>query len=170
MGAMSTIVHPVPEGDRPLGFGDGFAKLLLVSPDPGAEPRLFRALHVAGVAARSGGRDDAGQKLFGARIVGDPTAEWPELRRWVRAVVAFGPEAWAATLDAMSMDGPTFAPGNSVSDGGVTILGHPALDDPEFTDAALADALSTAQDRAGLTWGCGGSSVPRNREAPPALA
>lgn len=159
MAAMPTNAPPVPRGGRPSGFGDGFAKLLLVVPTPNHEPRLLRALHLEGVAATPTGRDGDGQRLFGARIVADPADEWAELRPWVRAIVAFGADAWAATLDALDVGDPGFTTGASVSvDRGraVTVLGSLPLDDPALPDAALAEVLSAAQQAAGLTWGCGG--------------
>lgn len=140
-------------------FGDTFPKLLLVNPAANAEPRLLHTLHLAGVAAKPTDRHGEGQKLFSARIVGDPAADWDGLRPWVRAIVAFGADAWASTLGVLALDGPDFAHGASVSgDTGkpVTVLGCLALDDPALTDAALAETLATAQELAGLAWGCGG--------------
>ncbi|MFC9786173.1 hypothetical protein [Rhodococcus sp. NPDC127528] len=141
--------------------GDTFPKLLLVDTSAAGEPRLLRALHVAGVAATPGGHDDVGQKLFGARIVADPAAEWDELRPWVRAVVAFGPDAWAVALPVLGIEEAGFAHGTTVSSAAakpVALLGCLPLDDPELTDAMLAALLTAAQQAAGLSWGCGGRS------------
>ena len=150
MAAMATTVP---------AYGDAFPKLLLVNLAPAAEPRLLRALHHAGVAATDGGRDDVGQKLFGARIVTDPAAEWDHLSRFVRAIVAFGADGWAAVPGALSVSGTGFAHAVTVTGAGdrpVTVLACLPLDDPDLTDPALTDLLASAQQSAGLTWGCGG--------------
>lgn len=141
------------------GYGDALPSLLLVDPATTAELRLFGALHLAGVAATPEGRDGAGQKLFGARIVADPAPEWTDLRRFVRAIVAFGPRAWETTLGALSLEPSAFVHGGTVSSAGdrpVTVLGCLPLDGPDLTDAMLAETLSAAQRAAGLSWGCGG--------------
>ncbi|MFD4291995.1 hypothetical protein ACFWPA_04820 [Rhodococcus sp. NPDC058505] len=141
------------------GFGDRFPKLLLVGPGAVAEPRLLRALHLAGVAALPGDREASGQKLFGARIVDDPADGWNELGPWVRAAVTFGADAWTAMQAVLSLSGPDYAPGASTVSAGdrpVTVLACPDLDDAALTDAALAGALAAAQRAAGLAWGCGG--------------
>ncbi|MFF0815480.1 hypothetical protein ACFYVR_10060 [Rhodococcus sp. NPDC003318] len=160
---MSTIVP---------GYGDTLPKLLLVNPR-GAEPRLLHALYRAGIAARDTDRLGDGQKLFGARIVADPADEWAELQPWVRAVVAFGPDPWTATVELLSVDGLGFAHAATATSAGerpVTILGCLGLEDEALTDAMLARTLASAQQAAGLTWACGGSSVPRKRQVPPARA
>ncbi|MGW0044641.1 hypothetical protein [Rhodococcus sp. NPDC003348] len=156
---MPTSEHPDPQDGRPSGFGDAFPKLLLVNPKVASEPRLLRALHLAGIAARPTHRPGEDPRLFGARVVDDPGPGWDELRPWVRAVVAFGADAWTSTLGVLSLDGPEFGHGVSVSGDGdkpVTVLGCLALDDPALTDATLAESLATAQGLAGLAWGCGG--------------
>ncbi|TQF65587.1 hypothetical protein FK531_21045 [Rhodococcus spelaei] len=147
-------------------YGDMFPKLLLVDPSRTAEPRLLRALHLAGIATAPVGGDITGLKLFGACVVADPAEEWDQLRPWVRAVLAFGADAWNSTLAVLSVDGPRFAPGASVTSTGdrtITVLGCTDLRDDAPTDSMLADALSSAQDAAGLSWGCGGSSAARFR-------
>ncbi len=128
------------------GYGDSFPKLLLVTPVADTEARLFTALHQLGIAAALGGRAASGQKLFGARIVSDPAPEWAAVGRFVRVIVAFGPDA-RATADAVT----------STGDRSVTVLSCRPLDDPDLTDAALAELLASAQQSAGLSWGCGGS-------------
>ena len=151
MAAMATTVP---------AYGDAFPKLLLVNPAPAAELRLLRALHHAGLAATDGGRDDVGQKLFGARIVTAPVAEWDHLSRFVRTIVAFGADGWASASSARSVSGTGFAHGVTVTGTGdrpVTVLACLPLDDPDLTDAALAELLASAQQSAGLSWGCGGS-------------
>lgn len=147
------------------GYGDAFPKLLLVNLSPAAEPRLLRALHDTGVAATDGDRDRDGQKLFGARIVAGPAAEWDHLSRFVRAIVAFGPAAWSATLDVLACDATDFTPGTIVTAGGdrpVAVLASLPLDDPDLTDTDLTDTLARAQRSAALSWGCGGNG-PRVR-------
>lgn len=160
MAAMPTTAHPAPEGGSP-GYGDAFPKLLLVAPEIAAQSRLLDSLHLAGVAARAGGRDTPGQKLFGARIVTDPDAEWESLRPWVRAVVAFGAGAWDAALRVLALDPAEFTHGASAVSTGdrpVTVVACLGLDDDALTDAMLAEVLDAGQRAAGLSWGCGGSA------------
>lgn len=140
------------------GFGDTLPKLLLVN-SRGAQTRLLHALYLAGVASRDAHHLGDDQKLFGARVVADPAAEWEDLRPWVRAVVAFGPDSWAATLEMLAVDDPGFAHGASVvadGDRPVTALACLDLDDEALPEAALAEILASAQHAAGLSWGCGG--------------
>ncbi|WP_092776408.1 hypothetical protein [Rhodococcus tukisamuensis] len=157
---MPTTAHPAPEDGSP-GYGDAFPKLLLVAPATATHSRLLHSLHLAGVAARPGGRDATGQKLFGARIVTDPASEWESLRPLVRAVVAFGADAWDASLRVLALEEAEFTHGESVAGTGdrpVTVVACLGLDDAALTDAMLADVLATGQRAAGLSWGCGGSA------------
>ncbi|WP_043807591.1 hypothetical protein [Rhodococcus triatomae] len=157
---MPTIV-PADSVDRGRpGFGADFPSLLLVNPDPTGEPRLFGALHRLGVAAADGDRDHAGQKLFGARLVDDPGADWAELARWVRAVVTFGREAWSSTLTVLALPRADFRHGaTAVTDGDrpVTVVACTSLGDPDLSDDLLRASLSSGQSAARLTWGCGGT-------------
>lgn len=160
MAAMPTTAHPVPEDGSP-GYGDAFPKLLLIAPSDAAQSRLLDSLHLAGVAARAGGRDAADQKLFGVRIVTDPSSEWESLRPLVRAVVAFGADAWEVSLRVLALDPVEFTHGASITGTGgrpVTVVACLGLDDDALTDAMLAEVLAAGQRAAGLSWGCGGST------------
>ncbi|MFD1811627.1 hypothetical protein [Rhodococcus gannanensis] len=156
---MPTIV-PADSVDRGRpGFGDEFPALLLVNPDPAGERRVLGALHRLGIAAADGDRDHPGQKLFGTRIVADTAADWAGLQRWVRAVVAFGPEAWASTRTALALPHDDFRHGATVVTDGdrpITVVACTSLGDPGLTDDALRESLVAGQSAARLTWGCGG--------------
>ncbi|MFC4605702.1 hypothetical protein [Rhodococcus kronopolitis] len=157
---MPTTAHPAPEGGSP-GYGDAFPKLLVIAPEITAQSRLLDSLYLVGVAARAGGRDAADQKLFGVRIVSDPSSEWESLRPWVRAVVAFGADAWDVSLRTLALDPVEFSHGVSVAGTGdrpATVVAALGLEDDALTDAMLAEVLAAGQRAAGLSWGCGGSA------------